>query len=64
MWTFECGVTLDNYPWLKAAYELDELLVNYSNLFYEKKVSCQCAPYINNENDLDDAIKRKFGEKI
>ena len=53
----ECGVTLDNYPWLTAAYELDKLLVNYSNLFYEKKVGCQCAPYINNENDLDDAIE-------
>ena len=41
----ECGVTLDNYPWLTAAYELDKLLVNYSNLFYEKKLVVMCSLY-------------------
>jgi len=53
----ECGVTLDNYPWLTAAYELDKLLNNYSNLFFEKKVGCESAPYLNNETDLNNAIE-------
>ncbi len=52
----ECGYTLDNCPWLTVAYELDKLLVNYSNLFFEGKVSCESAPYINNENDLNSVI--------
>ena len=30
----ECGYTLDNCPWLNVSYELDKLLVNYSNLFF------------------------------
>ena len=52
----ECCYTLDNCPWLTAAYELDKLLVNYSNLFFEKKVGCESAPYLNNINDLNEAI--------
>ena len=53
----ECGYTLDNCPWLNVSYELDKLLVNYSNLFFEGKVSCENAPYINNENDLNNVIE-------
>ena len=49
----ECGYTLENCPWLTVAYELDKLLVNYSDLFLSGKVSCESAPYINNENDLN-----------
>ena len=52
----ECGYTLDNCPWLTVAYELDKLLVNYSNLFFDKKV-CQSAPYLNNEEDLKEVIE-------
>ena len=57
----ECGYTLENCPWLTVSYELDKLLVNYSNLFLNGKVSCESAPYINNENDLNlviDDIKK------
>jgi len=53
----ECGYTLDNCPWLTVAYELDKLLVNYSNLFFEKKVGCESAPYLNNDNELKEAIE-------
>ncbi len=53
----ECCYTLDNCPWLTIAYELDKLLVNYSNLFFERKVGCESAPYLNNETDLNNAIE-------
>ena len=53
----ECAYNLENTPWLNAAYKLDEILVNYSNMFYNKKVSSSCAPYINNLKDLDETMK-------
>ncbi len=53
----ECGYTLDNFPWLTVAYELDKLLVNYSNLFFEKKVGCESASYLNNDNELKEVIE-------
>ena len=53
----ECGYNLENSPWLTVAYELDKILVNYSEAFYEKKVECNCAPFINNEKDLNEVME-------
>ena len=52
----DSGYNLSNCPWLTVAYELDKILVEYSDLFYNKKVACKSAPYINNESDLEEAI--------
>lgn len=52
----ECGYNLSNSPWLTVAYEFDKLLVDYSNKYYEKRVGCKSAPYINSENDLNEAM--------
>lgn len=52
----ECAYTLANTPWLTVAYELDKILCEYSANFYNKKVACKSAPYINNESDLEEAI--------
>ena len=52
----ECAYNLENSPWLNVAYKLDEILVNYSNKFFNKKVSCSSAPYINNEKDLEETM--------
>ena len=65
-WIFEhseCGYTLENTPWLNVSYELDKILVNYSNLFYQKKVRCDSAPYINDMNDIND-IMEEIKEEI
>ena len=59
----ECAYNLDNCPWLNVAYKLDEILVNYSNLFYNKKVSCNCAPYINNLKDLEETME-EIGKEV
>ena len=59
----ECGYNLENTPWLNVAYELDKILVNYSNLFYQKEVKCKSAPYINNINDINEIIK-ELNEQI
>ena len=53
----ECGYNLENTPWLNVSYELDKILVNYSNLFYNRKVRAKSAPYINNINDIDEIIE-------
>ena len=53
----ECAYNLENTPWLNVAYKLDEILVNYSNMFYNKKVSSSCAPFINNSKDLEEAME-------
>ena len=52
----DCAYNLENTPWLNASYKLDEILVNYSNMFYNKKVGCICAPFINNIKDLEEAM--------
>ena len=59
----ECAYNLENCPWLNVAYKLDEILVNYSNLFYNKKVSSNCAPYINNVNDLEETME-EIGNEV
>ena len=53
----ECAYNLDNTPWLNAAYKLDEILVNYSNNFANKKVGSSCAPFINNLEDLNETME-------
>ena len=53
----ECAYNLENTPWLNVAYKLDKILVNYSNMFYNKKVSSSCAPFINNSKDLEEAME-------
>ena len=53
----ECAYNLENSPWLNVAYKLDEILVNYSKMFYNKKVSSNCAPYINNLKDLEETME-------
>ena len=53
----ECAYNLENTPWLNAAYKLDEILVNYSNNFYNKKVGSSCAPFINNIKDLEETME-------
>ena len=53
----DCAYNLENTPWLNAAYKLDEILINYSNMFYDKKVLSSCAPFINNLNDLEETMK-------
>ena len=58
----ECTYNLENTPWLNASYELDKILVNYSNSFYNKNVKCESAPYINNINDVNEIIKEIYGE--
>ena len=52
----DCTYNLKNTPWLKVAYELDKILIDYSKLFAEKKVLCKSAPYINNINDIEEII--------
>ena len=59
----ECAYNLENTPWLNVSYELDKILVNYSNLFYQKKVKCFSAPYINNINDINNIIN-EINEEI
>ena len=53
----DCTYNLKNTPWLNAAYELDKILMNYSSLFSQKKVSCKSAPYIYKINDIEEIIK-------
>ena len=53
----ECAYNLENTPWLNSAYKLDEILMNYSNMFFDKKVQSSCAPFINNLNDLEETMK-------
>ena len=53
----DCAYNLENTPWLNVAYKLDEILVNYSNMFYDKKVGSSCAPFINNIKDLEETMK-------
>ena len=52
----DCTYNLKNTPWLNVSYELDKILLNYSKLFAEKKVSCNSAPYIYNSNDINQII--------
>ena len=59
----DCTYNLENTPWLNVSFELDKILVNYSNLFYHKKVKCKSAPYVNNINDIDEIIE-EIGEEI
>ena len=58
----DCTYNLDNTPWLNVSYELDKILVNYSDSFYNRKVRCKSAPYINNINDVNEIIKELYGE--
>ena len=53
----DCAYNLENTPWLNVSYKLDEILVNYSNLFYDKKVGSSCAPFINNIKDLEEVMQ-------
>ena len=58
-WIFEnkdCTYNLKNTPWLNVAYELDQILMEYSSLFKNKKVLCKSAPYIYNINDIEEII--------
>ena len=58
-WIFEnkdCTYNLKNTPWLNVAYELDQILMEYSSLFKNKKVLCKSAPYIYNINDKEEII--------
>jgi len=52
----QSGFNLKNFPHLNCAYELEVILLNYSQRYSDKKVSCASAPYINNENDLRELI--------
>lgn len=58
----EAGYNLENCPHLTAAYELDKLILDYSQRFAEKKVSTKSAPFVNNENDLNDLISELSNE--
>ena len=58
-WIYEnkdCTYNLKNTPWLNAAFELDQILMDYSKLFSEKKVLCKSAPYIYNIKDIEEII--------
>jgi glycogen debranching enzyme len=52
----QSGFNLENSPHLCCAYEIDKLLLNYSYRFADRKVTARCAPYINNENDLNELM--------
>jgi hypothetical protein len=51
------GFNLENSPHLNVSWELEKVIMDYSSRFSAKKVECKSAPYINNENDLNELIK-------
>jgi len=58
----EAGYNLENCPYLTVSYELDKLILDFSHRFSEKKVRSKSAPFINNENDLNDLISELSNE--
>ena len=53
----ECGYNLVNTPWLNCAYEVDKILVNFSNNFCDCKTKVVSQPYVRCENDLNEIIQ-------
>jgi len=54
----DAGYNLVNTPHLRVAWEYDKFLKRFSDDFVDKKFpECPSAPYINNENDLQQVMK-------
>lgn len=53
----EACFNLNNTPNLIVAYELEKLLLIYQKNFINKQCKLSFAPYIRNENDLNDLLK-------
>ena len=52
----ECGYNLVNTPWLTCAYELDNILQNFSFAFCNCTTSLNFQPYCRNEDELNEII--------
>ena len=50
----ECGYNLVNTPWLNCAYELDKILMAFSDNFCDCKTKFKFQPYIHNEAELNE----------
>ena len=48
----ECGYNLVNTPWLNCAYDLDNILQNFSNKFALSKTKLDFQPYCHDEKEL------------
>ena len=56
----ECGYNLVNTPWLNCAYELDKILVDFSDKFSECKTRFKFQPYVHNEAELNEICGELF----
>ncbi len=57
----ECGYNLVNTPWLNCAYELDKVLVQFSDNFCDCKTRFNFQPFVHNEAQLNQIIGELYG---